>query len=408
MRKGLFFVIFALILISSVLWAGGSKDAPAGGEFVIGAYLQLTGSNAVPGDAARRGIELAIEHINANGGFNGATVKAVYYDTTGSPEEAGKIVRQMLLDRKVNAVIGSINSNECTIVTPIMEQDEILHFGLGTSATWMENKTADFDYSKAKWTFRASANNNRIAPQDVDLIQQLGYKSVAIMNTTDATGKSTADTFEEACKAKGITVGTREECSENDTDFSGQISKIIASNSDCVFMSLIGNIFGPFVKQLRNAGYKGLIGCKECFSPQYMDAAGIENSDYIFFAYPYVTYTDIKDCEIPIMKDFLTNFLKANGALPKHEGAYRGWDTMMSLWQASKIAKSNDKTALRDAMKQVKISGLGGPLDFTKGDREGYSEFYNFMLVRGINFVLDDWLKNNGMAQYKAATGRDR
>jgi branched-chain amino acid transport system substrate-binding protein len=139
-----------------------------------------------------------------------------------------------------------------------------------------------------------------------------------------------------------------------------------------------------------------------------MNVAGVENSDYIFFAYPYVAYTDIEDCDIPIMREFLDRFYAEYNALPAHEGAYRGWDTMMSMWEASKIAGSNDKTALRDAMHKVKIPGLGGQLDFTKGDREGYSVFNEFILVDGKNYIFDDWLASDGHEAYKKATGRSR
>jgi len=259
------------------------------------------------------------------------------------------------------------------------------------------------------WTFRASANNGRIAPQGVELIKKLGHKNVAIINGTDDTGKSTADAFEAACKEKGIIVTAREMCDSADTDFTGQITRILATDPDSIYMSLIGTTFGPFVKQARNMGYKGMMGCKECFSLEYQNVAGEQNSNYIFFAYPYVAYTAIEDSSnIPIMREFLDRFFAEYNALPAHEGAYRGWDTMMSMWEATKQAGNNDKTALRDAMVKVKIPGLGGELDFTKGDREGYSKFYEFVLVDGKNIMFDDWIKGGGYDEYKKATGRDR
>jgi branched-chain amino acid transport system substrate-binding protein len=155
-------------------------------------------------------------------------------------------------------------------------------------------------------------------------------------------------------------------------------------------------------------GFKGMIGCKECFSLEYQNIAGEQNSNYIFYAYPYVGYTDIEDCDIPIMREFLDRFWAEYKALPAHEGAYRGWDTMMAMWEATKQAGSNDKTALRDAMTKVKIPGLGGELNYTAGDREGYSEFYAFVLVDGKNIILSDWIASGGYDAYLKATGRNR
>ncbi len=391
----------ALLVLVLLLSTAGLGVMAEGSTFLIGTYLQLSGSNSIVGNAGKQGIDLAVKFINANGGFNGVPVEVKHYDTTGSTEEAVKVVQKMLVNDAVDAVIGSVNSNEVTACIPYLNEAEIYNFGLGTSATWMA------DTSRI-WTFRASANNGRIAPQDADLVLKLGYKTVAIINGTDDTGSSTADAFQKACEEKGITVTTRQQCDSEDTDFSGQIAQIMATDPDCIFMSLIGTTFGPFVKQLRNMGYTGMIACKESFSLEYQQVAGEQNSNYIFYAYPYVSYKDIADCNIPIMTEFLERFVAEYNAMPAHEAAYRGWDTMMAMWEATKVAGKNDKVSLRDAMVGVKIPGLGGELDYTKGDREGYSEFYSFVLVDGMNYLIDEWLASGGYDAYKAATGRDR
>ncbi len=381
--------------------AGSSASAGGGEEFRISTYLQLSGNNAEAGNNAKNGIDLAVKHVNDNGGFNGATVVVTHYDTTGSTEEAVKIVQKVIENKNADAIIGSVNSNEVSACNSYINEAEIYHFGLGTSATWMEDQSMI-------WTFRASANNNRIAPLDVDMILDLGFKNCAIISGTDDTGKSTADAFQAAAVEKGLEITTRQECDTADTDFSGQITQILATDPDIIFMSLIGDTFGPFTKQLRNMGYKGMLSAKECFSTAYQEVAGHENSNYIAFVYPYVPYNVVEECTIPYMKTMLEKYVAEFGKCPTHESAYRGWDTMMAMWEASKIAGKNDDDSLRQATHKVKIDGLGGTLDYTKGDREGYSAFYSFILVDGKNIVLDDWLKSGGYEAYKAATGRDR
>ena len=39
------------------------------------------------------------------------------------------------------------------------------------------------------YTFRASGNNNRVAPPNVDMYKKLGIERVAIISGTDDTGK---------------------------------------------------------------------------------------------------------------------------------------------------------------------------------------------------------------------------
>lgn len=367
--------------------------------FRVSTYLQLSGNNAEAGNNGRMGIDLAFKYANENGGFNGAKVEVSHYDTTGSTEEAVKIVQRVLENNAADAIIGSVNSNEVSAVIPYINEAKLYNFGLGTSATWMMDDSMI-------WTFRASANNNRIAPLGAEMLLDLGYSSVAIISGTDDTGRSTADAFEQACKDMGITVTTRQECDSADTDFAGQITQIIASNPDTIYMSLIGSTYGPFTRQLRNMGYNGLLSAKEPFSLSYIAGAGVENSNYIAFVYPYVPYEAVEDCEIPYMREFLEMFYAEYGQMPAHESAYRGWDTAMAMWEASKIAGANDSESLREATHSVKIPGLGGTLDFTNGDREGYSAFNSFILVDGKNIPIDEWLASGGMEAYKAATGR--
>jgi branched-chain amino acid transport system substrate-binding protein len=375
-----------------------SAQAPTA-PFRISTYLQLSGNNAETGNNAKMGIDLAFKLVNENGGFNGATVEVTHYDTTGSTEEAVKIVQKVLESKSADAIIGSVNSNEVSAVIPYINEAKLYNFGLGTSATWMADESMI-------WTFRASANNGRLAPLGAQQVLDLGFKSVGIISGTDDTGRSTADAFEATCAKLGITVTGREECDSNDTDFAGQIAKLMAGKPDTIYMSLIGSTFGPFTKQVRNMGYNGILTSKDPFSLSYIAGAGEENSDYVAFIYPYVTYEKIADCEIPAMKDFLERFYAEYGKMPTHEAAYRGWDTVMAMWEASKIAGANDSESLRAATHKVSIPGLGGTLDYTKGDREGYSAFNSFILVKGKNILLDEWLASGGMDAYKAATGR--
>lgn len=53
-------------------------------EVVVGVSLELEGEMAEFGIEYQRGIELAIEDINDNGGVRGVPVRAKYYDNKGN------------------------------------------------------------------------------------------------------------------------------------------------------------------------------------------------------------------------------------------------------------------------------------------------------------------------------------
>ena len=206
----------------------------------------------------------------------------------------------------------------------------------------------------------------------------------------------------------GIEVVDRESYSVGDTDYSAQIAKMLSANPDIICICVIGEVGGPLVRQLRLGGYNGIILDKESFMDSQIEIAGAENSNYIAFANPYVTYKSVEDCDIPNMKEYLQLYLDTYGEMVATDSAYRGWDSMMVLAEAAKIAGSNESDALREATHQVVIEGLGGTLDYTSGNREGYNTFPSFILVDGKNVKFSTWMENGGYDAYLEATGNDK
>lgn len=401
-------VSILLVLVLALSFAGcsnntssddASTDTTNSDTFKIGGFLQLTGGNSAYGIEAKKAIELAVKHINEQGGFNGQQIEFIPYDTQGSPEEAVKVVTRLIETDKVDACIGSVNSGEVLAAAGFLNDAGIVTFGLGTAASWMEK---DWPY-----VFRAAMNNSIAAPLTVDLLEKLGLTSVAIFKGQDDASLSTAAIFGETCEERGIKVLADESYDAGDTDFSAQIANMINSGAQCVYISVIGETGPIIVKQLRQYGYDGIIFDKESFMVSQIEIAGKDAANYIAFANPYVTYNSAEECDIEIVREFLEKYTEEYGECAATDSAYRGWDTMMALWEATKIAESNESEAIREAVHKISgLPGLGGTLDYTTGNREGYNQFNSFILVDGKNILFDKWLENGGYEEYKKATGR--
>lgn len=398
MRKALLFLLTLLLVLGAVpMGAQASSDD----VFRIGAFLQLTGSTSVGGNEAKNSIEVAVKYINENGGFNGQQVVVDFGDTQGSPEEAIKLVNQFIQAEKYDSIIGSVNSNECLAAMQYVNDAEILAFGLGTAASWMSQGW--------EYIYRATMNNSLAAPLSLSLVTDMGYKKVAIFCGQDEASINTATTFEELCNEAGIDIVAFEKYDSGDVDYSAQIAKLIASDPDVVYTSLIGNDTGSAIKQIREGGWDGLIILKESYQTFSYEVSGPKNSKYLAFANPYVCYTSVESCpdSLGAMKAYLPLYQDLIGQLPTTDSGYRGWDTMMCLWEASKIAGSNDNAALLEAMPLVKVDGLGGTIDFSDGSREGYGSHFNrfcFMAEEG-NVLWEDWLKDYAPA-FHEETGK--
>ena len=101
------------------------------------------------------------------------------------------------------------------------------------------------------------------------------------------------------------------------------------------------------------------------------------------YVYPYNVYDYPEQATDPMMVEFLQMFYDFHGVMPFHDCAFRAWDAMMVMWEASRIAGSNDSESMRQAMHQVQIRALGGYLDFTRGDGEGHPQFHTWIMRDG-------------------------
>jgi branched-chain amino acid transport system substrate-binding protein len=208
----------------------------------------------------------------------------------------------------------------------------------------------------------------------------------------------------DACKDTGITVTTAEVYVEGDTDYSGQIAKIINTNPDAVFCSTFSVTQSAFAKQLRQLGYNGLVFNKETLSADNIAVAG-DAANYWAFMFPYITYSTVEESpEGTTLRKFLEDFYAEYNEMPFHDCAYRGYDSMKVLAAAVEKAGTLDGKAVRDALESINdFDGIGGTYDFTQGDREGIHSFNAYIIIDQKPTDLDAWIESGEYERFKAA-----
>ncbi|MGI6162096.1 MAG: ABC transporter substrate-binding protein [Christensenellales bacterium] len=377
--------------------APANTDDDEGGKLIVGCPQPLTGTNAMVGDAALKGAQLAVKQINDAGGILGKQLELVVYDDQASPEEAVKIATKMIEVDKVDWICGSLISSCMLAAGQYYEEAGIITFGTGLSSTWMEK---DWSY-----VFRACPNSGFAMPILAQYMKDMGIQKISIFQGQDDSSASGADDMRAACKEIGIEVLTSETYVEGDTDYSGQIGKIINSKPDAVFSSTFSVTQSAFAKQLRQFGYKGLVFNKETLSADNIKVAG-DASNYWAFMFPYITYASIEECDVPVIKKFLEAYYEEFNEMPFHDCAYRTYDSMMVMAKAAEIAGTIDSEAVRDAVSTISdFEGLGGTYDFTRGDREGIHSFNAFIVVDEKIVGLDKWIEDGEYEKLKASIG---
>ena len=374
----------------------GGEEA-AGGEYVIGCPQPLTGTNAQPGECALNAAKLAVKQINEAGGINGQQIRLVSYDDQGSPEEAVKVATKLVEVDKCQAIIGSCISS-CVLSSGQMFNDaKIPTFCTGTSPTPLAQGW--------EYMFRACQNNDFALPSVVDKWVEMGVTKVAIFAGQDDAAVAGVATIEELCKEAGIETTTSESYVEGNTDFSGQVAKIINSGAQVVFISTFGPTQPLIAKQLRQFGFNGICFTKDIYQVDALQVAGAASNGFAF-AYPYLTYTSVEECTDPMIKDFLQAYEDEYGTLPVSDCAYRAYDSMLVLKAAAEAAGTNDPEAVAAAVNTLKgVETLAGEQDFTLGDGEGLHNSKIFVIDDEKYTTFDEWEQTDNYKKFLEASG---
>ena len=98
-----------------------AKPAIAVNEPIRVGYLPaLTGPSSSTGICINRGIQLAVQEINAAGGVNGRQIELITRDTQSDPTKAVNGAAELSHGQNVSVVFGPVNSGESLAVVPLL------------------------------------------------------------------------------------------------------------------------------------------------------------------------------------------------------------------------------------------------------------------------------------------------
>jgi branched-chain amino acid transport system substrate-binding protein len=88
----------------------------------VGVLFSETGVTSTIGRSQRRGTLLAIDEINEAGGIDGRELLPVLYDAQSSPPVYARLAEQLIVEDKVNIILGCYMSSSRKAVLPIVEK----------------------------------------------------------------------------------------------------------------------------------------------------------------------------------------------------------------------------------------------------------------------------------------------
>jgi branched-chain amino acid transport system substrate-binding protein len=304
------------------------------------------------------GVNLAVQEANAAKiTIDGKLVKFVMQseDDQGDPK-VGTVVAQKLVDAKVAAVIGHLNSG--VTIPASVEYNKAGIPMISGSAT-----NPDITERGLKTVFRTVARDDQQGPAVAAyIINELKGKKVAIVDDKTAYGEGLANEVEKTLKAGKINIVGRQRTTDTETDFKALLTKVKAQNPDVVFYGGMDQTGGPMIKQARELGIKAVFTFGDGACTDEMGKLGGAAAEGMVCSQAGLP----REAASP---EFVKAFNAKFGEIKQYAPYF--YDATRAVIEAMKKANSVDPAKFTPELFNVSFTGATGKVEFdAKGDRK--------------------------------------
>jgi branched-chain amino acid transport system substrate-binding protein len=267
-------------------WAAlNATVAARADEIKIGEINSYSGLPAFT-EPYRKGWQLAVEEINAQGGINGKTLVVISKDDAGKPAEAVTAANELLSKEGVAMLVGTFFSNIGLAVSDVAAQKKVMFLAaepLTDAVTWSKGN---------HYTFRLRPSNYMQAAMLADEAAKLPAKRWATIAPNYEYGQSAVAVFKKLLSAKRPDIEWVGEQwpPQGKIDAGAVIEAIGATNPDAILNVTFG---ADLVKLVREGNTRGLFQGKSVVSfltgePEYLDPLKDETPDgWLVTGYPW-------------------------------------------------------------------------------------------------------------------------
>ena len=322
-----------------LLLAGAS--VLAADEIAVGEFASLTGGSASFGQSSHKGTALAIDELNAAGGVLGRKFKLITEDDQSVAGQPATIVRKLISQDKVVAVLGEVASSKSLEAAPICQQNKVPMIS-PASTNPKVTEVGDF-------IFRICF----IDPFQGTVMSKFalgkGWKKVAVLTDVKQDyAVGLAEFFVKNFTANGGTIVKDQKYSTGDKDFKAQLTSIKAAKPEAIFVPGYYAEVALIARQAKLLGIKvPLLGGDGWVGDSLLKVAGTA-LDGSFFSCHFSA-----DDKSETTQDFVKKYQAKYGAVPDDMAAL-GYDSAVILAEAIKRAGTTDSAKLRDALAATK------------------------------------------------------
>jgi branched-chain amino acid transport system substrate-binding protein len=321
----------------------------------------------------RRGIELALQHINADGGVRGRRLEIVMRDDEGSGEKAARIASEFVKDKSILAIVGHVNSGAMVAAAKVYDG----HMpAVATTAT-----SPDLT-GISPWVFRVISSDSTNGLDLARFSSAIGHRRAVILYENNPYGRGLTQSFERNFAGEVLSADPISEAGTQ--DFEPFVEYFERVDPDVVFVAGTEQSGLALLREVRRQGFVSDFMGGDGWAGVVLDTAISEGA---YVGAPF-SAADPR----PEAQQFVAAFRAKYGLTPDGNAAL-GYDATMLLAQAIE-ARGPNRQALRDWLASLTAEqahrGVTGPIRFgPDGDPIGKG-FVMTQLRRGTLVVVED------------------
>ena len=353
--------------------SGGGTPA-SGGKIILGWVSPLTGTAANQGQQLLDGANLAVKEINEAGGINGKMLELDPQDDKSDPKEAANIATKFTSDDRILGVVGNYNSSCALAGFPIYNEAGLPMITVGTSPVITEQH--------GPYCFRLAVTDAFQGKYVTEWLFEDGFSKPAILYENNDYGRGLMEVVEAEVKNLGGEVAIKETYMMGETkDFTAILTKVKASDADCLFIAGLYNEGALITKQARQLGIDLPVYSNEALFEQiYIDLAGeaAEGTKVCGLLVP-------SDPD-PVVQKFFTAYDKEYGKLAGTFSAF-GYD-MVKIFARAIEEVGEDREKITEYLKNMpEYEGASGRITFDE-EHDAVRPTLKRIIVRNGNFEL--------------------
>ncbi len=351
----------ALASVVTSALAFGAIAANAQGTIKIG---EVNSYKAQPAflEPYKKGMELAVEEINAAGGVNGKKIELITRDDNASPGDAVRAAEELVSREKIDVLAGAFLSNTGLALTDFAKQKKFFYLAgepLTDKIIWGSGN---------KYTFRLRPGTYMQAAMLVPEAVKLKKKRWALVYPNYEYGQSAVAAFKELLRAAQPDVEfVAEQAPPLGKLDAGSVAQAIAdAKPDAIFNVLFGADLTKFV---REGTTRGIFQGREVVSvltgePEYLDPLKDDTPNgWIVTGYPWY------GIQTPEHKAFFLAYHAKYNDYPRL-GSVVGYTMIKAIAAGAKKAKSTDTEKLVAAFSGLQMESPFGKFTFRAEDHQ--------------------------------------